>query len=78
MNKIETLAFAWWSIWYFRNQIIFNNEVVNNTNITEFIKKQELQWRNRDIETDGYEKDGTNSRITSTQTMRQTKGIKRN
>ena len=67
VNKIETLAFGWWSIWYFRNQIIFNNEVVNNTKITEFIKKQEVQWRNSVIENDKSEKEGTNSRVTSTQ-----------
>ena len=72
---METLAFSWWSIWYFRNQIIFNHEVLNNTHIIDFIKKQKVQWRNTNTEIDGKGKDGTNQKGTTTMTRRQTKGI---
>lgn len=33
-------AFVFWSIWYFKNQIIFQKNANNNNNTIEFIKKQ--------------------------------------
>ncbi len=38
MQQMSKLAVAWWSVWYFRNQIIFNNNTTcDATNIAEFI-----------------------------------------
>ena len=42
---MSKLTVAWWSVWYFRNQIIFNNNTTwGTTNIVEFIKRQFLNW----------------------------------
>ena len=43
---MSTLAIVWWSIWYFRNQILFNNISWDRKNIKEFIKRQHSSWIN--------------------------------
>ncbi len=41
MSQMSKLAIIWWSVWYFRNQIIFNsNNSWDSSNIAEFIKRQ--------------------------------------
>ena len=46
MNQMSKLAVAWWSIWYFRNQIIFNNNKSwDIKTMAEFIKRQHHSWK---------------------------------
>ena len=75
MNQMSRLAIAWWSVWYFRNQIIFNNNTTwNTTNIVEFIKKQFLSWSQakQEEKMDGINTQKTNNKRTS---ARKKKGI---
>ena len=45
MHRMSKLTVAWWSIWYFRNQIIFNNNISwNIKTMAEFIKRQHHSW----------------------------------
>ena len=46
LKRMSKLAIAWWSIWYFRNQIVFNNISWDSKNIKEFIKRQHNNWIN--------------------------------
>ncbi len=38
MKQMSILATIWWSIWYFRNQIVFNNDNKDKPKVVEFIE----------------------------------------
>ena len=45
MKQMNKVAITWWGVWYFRNQIIFNNCTKwDSSSIAEFIKRQYHNW----------------------------------
>ena len=43
-QEMSKLAILWWCIWFFRNQIVFNNVKCEVKQVAEFITRQNNSW----------------------------------
>ena len=77
MDTMSKLVFIWWSIWYFRNQIIFRNEAENIQGIINFIKNQIHNWgKTKSYSEEMEEIIGNKTNKSASETRRKKKGIK--
>ncbi|XP_010676027.1 uncharacterized protein LOC104891937 [Beta vulgaris subsp. vulgaris] len=43
-SEVTKFSFVWWFIWFFRNKLIFNNEVVSSRKASAIIAKYYVDW----------------------------------